>query len=744
MNRLRYNYDMTIGAGVDSLGNACSLPVRMSIDVVDYPYGTEPTIVDSTTLAPCGVEISNWGLSTSSKDVPAQSDMAAVNVKIYDVAGAAGGILRTGNPPNKRLQLTLWRNTGSGYRRYFMGCIDKTSIVTRYKVNTTLGSDAEITLTAGGLEKTALQDITATACQQLLLTIVTENSLPPVSGGFQIGVYYNNGGGLSAFIPYNASPAAVLTALQATPVYGSYFIACYNAGDPNLYPTFNITGSPGYSILVDTASLYADHGINYLPTLSYDSGAGGDWIAAPSSLNTMRDSSGGIPLPWLTPPTTGTQATSANFVNCFPTLQPSYHLVNAFYIAYQIWYIKAYGAGNPTLTQYPGWWDWSFTTYNDLITAVATMVAAATDLPAAAPNIDLTHIGVTVHIPNTGTPTNPTTILWGAGAGDSLHQNNLHKVLAFNKHTFVDFSDPTSDREYNLTKQSTLYDVLKILCELTLCENWITFDETAGVYLNVKSPLSSNVTPIFTGNPTLTAKEDTRSITEYAFDVNEVNVGIKKAQFITIAVQNDDGGNPYANLVNPSISVASEHDGSGVGGDSILCTLWIDNGTAAPWTPYAENLVEILDDPATPSVAYSADYSMFDFTSAANPNPNYPFNLPFTINQGWGGGALNGGSVVTASAAHWQQMMVLGLQSLFCRGTNASGLYGAQLLELEVPLTMAQLDAVLNAPLLGSINVLSNDGNTYNWLVLGMETNAYTIDEGAWICKFTAIKNYNG
>lgn len=153
VQRTRYTKDVTQGDGLDAL------PLRIAIDIVNSPYANGTVTTDSASLANVGFEIGEVSVSVSTDNIPDETQVANVSVKIYDdAAGTAWGIMQAGCASNKRLHLVLFVDAGSGYTRYFHGCIDRTSI--QREVSTIIGASTQsvISFQAVDLLKQVLQE----------------------------------------------------------------------------------------------------------------------------------------------------------------------------------------------------------------------------------------------------------------------------------------------------------------------------------------------------------------------------------------------------------------------------------------------------------------------------------------------------------------------------------------------------------------------------------------------------------
>lgn len=794
MARLRYNKDETIGAAGDALS------LRISIDVVDYPYANDAvSTLDSTTLANVEFEIGDYKQSLSSNGIPDEANVENISVKVYDKtvsttvttgansatqtvgntagmsagaplhfatanvdrvidhiasstsvvltaavnsttgetvtqAGTVWGILTQGIPVTKRLQFILWdKESGTYQPKYFV--IDKASIAPEIKTLTKNNTnyDSVISFNAVSLLKMVLQESIASTDEAVALTIHTFNSVEPTSGTIDIRVRTSLATE-TCTIQYNASPSDVLTALQGLVTHGKYFVSCFSTNqgaESNNPPNQLNTTATVYIITINVEQLNTDHGINWLYSgLSTDTTPQANIYYSNHSLNQ------GVP------------AFSKNNGQFGSTYPSSYPLVpqNIRELSSLDYLIRTYPGGS--LYQSPSnlwspyffWYSlqsnlWSgapqfvntistFISFYDLLLVICRILRYATDITVAenvSANFD--HLGVRAS--KAGAVPAALTVSYGAtyevgtshlAQGMALHVAFIRQLVA-------------TVPEYSLIAQGSLYDAMKILCDSVLCLPYLTYDATTGITLTLKSPLSQTYSDLVSGNTEIIPVKDTLKVKSCAYQNDSANCGLKKPSGVSGATQNDNNS-PSGDLFETEYIAPSSINGSGVSGQSIFGTFWNNwagnvSGGNIPWL---ENSLMLFGTSSRGNTdVYGADYSMYDF-----PNTSDPFiaNYGFVVNQGFGGGTLQGATVVTIKLAHYQQALAKGLFSLYCQQENS------ELIEFECPLTLAMIATLRQNPVLTRISVRTDA--LYNFLVLGVDYNVF--DQKRTI-KITAVRN---
>ncbi|HZV13366.1 MAG TPA: hypothetical protein VFA55_09150, partial [Candidatus Kapabacteria bacterium] len=573
--------------------------------------------------------------------------------------------------------------------------------------------DAEVEFSAIALEKQVLQEYVAYADQGVILSIVTSNSVEPTTGGITVTVL----GETSGTIAYNASSASALAVLQAMPIHGKYFVSCFGT---SLQPPNNLT------ITIDSQRLYNDLGFyNLILSGNVSNGNGGTFFVTPGSQAISVNSAG---LDAGTPAVGGTDN-----VTELPILQPAFNSgITANYVPYFWWYYKQV---NGVSTTFPMDGENRWCSFLDLMTAFLNLIETATDFSSSpAPAVVLDHLGVTARLPGAYPPV--TTMQWGAGSGGS-NFFDLANVIALRQDAFFNILSKTTP-SYSLSTQGNCYDALKLACESVISLPIITFSESTGIVLTVKSPLSGLLLPLLSGNPEIVPIAGTLKQTPFAFQVDKVNCAIKKPTGYGDGGQLDDPGNPSANIVNPMFIAPNARNGTGVGAETMFATFWYDsyssgNGQGTP-VFFRENLLQIFNAASGATSVYSADFSMYDYY----PGSGQPYGDSFTVNQGWGGGALTSGTAKTTTAAHWQQALAKGLSSLFCGTNTPTSPVGAEKIEFDTPLTINMLSTLMTTPLFNTVSVRTD--TLHNYLVIGVKYNPFDIKRRVTI---TAIRNLN-
>ncbi len=797
MARIRYNRDfIPIGAGADALN------LRISIDVVDFPYANDAvSTLDTTTLTPLGFEIGSYKQSLSTNGTPDEANVENISVKVYDKsvrttvttgansatqtvgdttgmiagmplrfatanvdrvidhiasgtsvvltasvstttgevvsqAGIMRGILNSGIPNTKRLQFILWDEESSTYQpKYFV--IDKASIAPEIKTVTFKGTnyDSVISFNAVSLLKMVLQEEVASNDEAIAITIATSDSVQPTSGHFNILVTTTLGTETTANIAYNASTSAVLSALQALPLHGKYFVSCFsvNGSAPNNPPDQINTTQTVFIFTINVNQLNIDHGISWLYSgWSTDTSPAANIYISATVLNNganaaMSKNNGqyGSTYPSNLPsiPQNVTELSSLDYLIRTRAGGSLYQTPSNIWAPYFFWYAEQSNlwSGAPYYTNVQS----LFVSFHDLLLVICYIVRQATDITATElVSVNLDHLGVRASKPGAV----PAASSVSYGVTYEVGTSHLAQAMALH----IGFIRPLSVNipEYCLASQGSLYDALKILCDSVVCLPYCTYGASTGVTLTLKSPLSPTYADLVSGNPEIVPVGRTLKSKMCAFQNDSANCGMKRPTGLSAAIQNDDSS-PNGDLFQTEYLAPSSVNGSGIGGQTIFGTFWNNwtpAGTSGGNIPWLENSLEIFGTSSGGNTdVFGADYSMYDF-----PNTGDPFigNYGFVVTQGFGGGTLQGGAVVTLKTAHYQQAIALGLFSLYCEAQNS------ELIEFECQLTLAMIIILRQNPIFTRIKLRTDA--LYNFLVIGID---YNIFDSKRTVKITAIRN---
>ena len=136
----------------------------------------------------------------------------------------------------------------------------------------------------------------------------------------------------------------------------------------------------------------------------------------------------------------------------------------------------------------------------------------------------------------------------------------------------------------------------------------------------------------------------------------------------------------------------------------------------------------------SPPDVFEASYSMFNNNLNADPlyspGSSPPNIYVFVVNQGFGGGTLQGGNVQLAYYPHWQFALCAGIFSMFCTPQNS------EMIETEVPLTLALINSLRVNPIAARVALRTTA--VFNFLTMSVEYNIFGVER---TLKLTAVRS---